>query len=192
ALRALLAGRSPRRRHGAAPARLARLPRRPRPRGRGQGPRRARARPARRRPRARGGRVVVLHRRAAPRRRRQAGGRLRAGRGGARPHHARERARRRPRGRRAGLPRAGARLPGREPVTEGRSMKGETVVVNGDEWTVVDEAPAAALAEMVAALLEDEGFVVMVRGLDLQSDAVSHLGAVNVTATQVLVPKDQA
>lgn len=77
-------------------------------------------------------------------------------------------------------------------MTEGRSMKGETVVVNGDEWTVVDEAPAAALAEMVAALLEDEGFVVMVRGLDLQSDAVSHLGAVNVTATQVLVPKDQA
>jgi len=77
-------------------------------------------------------------------------------------------------------------------VTEARSLKGETVVVNGDEWTVVDEAPAAALAEMVAALLEDEGFVVMVRGLDLQSDAVSHLGATNVTATQVLVPKDQA
>lgn len=77
-------------------------------------------------------------------------------------------------------------------MTEGRSMKGETVVVNGDEWTVVDEAPAAALAEMVAALLEDEGFVVMVRGLDLQSDAVSHLGAVNITATQVLVPKHQA
>src|SRR5690606_10760799 len=71
-------------------------------------------------------------------------------------------------------------------------MKGETVVVNGDEWTVVDEAPAAALAEMVAALLEDEGFVVMVRGLDLQSDAVSHLGAVNITAAQVLVPKHQA
>ncbi len=77
-------------------------------------------------------------------------------------------------------------------MTEGRSMKGETVVVNGDEWTVVDEAPAAALAEMVAALLEEEGFVVMVRGLDLQSDAFSHLGSTNVTATHVLVPKEQA
>ncbi len=77
-------------------------------------------------------------------------------------------------------------------MTEGSSMKGETVVVNGDEWTVVDEAPAAPLAEMVAALLEDEGFVVMVRGLDLQSDAFSHLGSISVTATHVLVPKEQA
>ena len=77
-------------------------------------------------------------------------------------------------------------------MTEGRSMKGETVVVNGDEWTVVDEAPAAALADMVAALLEEEGFVVMVRGLDLQSDAFSHLGSTNITATHVLVPKEQA
>ncbi|HLV12173.1 MAG TPA: DUF2007 domain-containing protein [Trueperaceae bacterium] len=77
-------------------------------------------------------------------------------------------------------------------MTEGRSMKGETVIVNGDEWVVVDEAPAAALADMVAALLEDEGFVVMVRGLDLQSDAFSHLGSTNITATHVLVPKDQA
>ena len=77
-------------------------------------------------------------------------------------------------------------------MTEGSSMKGETVVVNGDEWTVVDEAPAAPLAELVAALLEDEGFVVMVRGLDLQSDAFSHLGSISVTATHVLVPKEQA
>ena len=77
-------------------------------------------------------------------------------------------------------------------MTEGRSLKGEIVVVNGDEWVVVDEAPAALLAEMVAALLEDEGYVVMVRGLDLQSDTFSHLGGTSITATHVLVPRDQA
>ena len=77
-------------------------------------------------------------------------------------------------------------------MTEGRSLKGEIVVVNGDEWVVVDEAPAAPLAEMVAALLEDEGYVVMVRGLDLQSDTFSHLGGTSITATHVLVPREQA
>src|SRR5690606_35423657 len=71
-------------------------------------------------------------------------------------------------------------------------MKGETVVINGDNWTVVDEAPAAPLAEMVAALLEEEGFVVMVRGLDPQSDTFSHLGSTSVTTTFVLVPEAQA
>ena len=71
-------------------------------------------------------------------------------------------------------------------------MKGETVLINGDNWTIVDEAPAAPLAEMVAALLEDEGFVVMVRGLDLQSDTFSHLGSTSVTTTYVLVPEAQA
>ena len=71
-------------------------------------------------------------------------------------------------------------------------MKGETLVVNGDPWTVVDVAPAAPLAEMVAALLEDEGFVVMVRGLDLHSDAISHLGTTSVMTTYVLVPEGQA
>lgn len=71
-------------------------------------------------------------------------------------------------------------------------MKGETMVVNGDRWTVVDVAPAAPLAEMVAALLEDEGFVVMVRGLDLHSDAISHLGTTSVMTTYVLVPEAQA
>lgn len=71
-------------------------------------------------------------------------------------------------------------------------MKGETVLVNGDNWTIVDEAPAAPLAEMVAALLEEEGFVVMVRGLDLHSDTFSHLGSTSVTTTYVLVPEAQA
>lgn len=71
-------------------------------------------------------------------------------------------------------------------------MKGETMVINGDRWTVVDVAPAAPLAEMVAALLEDEGFVVMVRGLDLHSDTISHLGTSSVMTTYVLVPETQA
>ena len=52
--------------------------------------------------------------------------------------------------------------------------------------------PAAPLAEMVAALLEDEGYVVMVRGLDLHSDAISHLGTTSVMTTYVLVPETQA
>src|SRR5690606_28765069 len=63
---------------------------------------------------------------------------------------------------------------------------------NGDPWTVVDVAPAAPLAEMVAALLEDEGFIVMVRGLDMHSDAISHLGSTSVMTTYVLVPEQQA
>ena len=71
-------------------------------------------------------------------------------------------------------------------------MKGETMVINGDRWTVVDVAPAAPLAEMVAALLEDEGYVVMVRGLDLHSDTISHLGTTSVMTTYVLVPEGQA
>lgn len=68
-------------------------------------------------------------------------------------------------------------------------MKGETLVINGDNWTIVDVAPAAPLAEMVAAILEDEGFVVMVRGADLLSDAFSHLGTTSALTSFVLVPE---
>jgi hypothetical protein len=68
-------------------------------------------------------------------------------------------------------------------------MKGTTVTLNGDPWTVVDVAPAAPLAEMVAALLEDEGFVAVVRGVDLLGDALSHLGVGSAGATVVLVPE---
>lgn len=69
--------------------------------------------------------------------------------------------------------------------------KGETVVVNGDRWTVVDEAPAAALAEMVAALLEDEGFVTMVKAPGRQ-DVLSHLGTHSLGTHYVLVPEEAA
>jgi hypothetical protein len=68
-------------------------------------------------------------------------------------------------------------------------MKGTTVTLNGDPWTIVDVAPAAPLAEMVAALLEDEGFVAVVRGFDLLGDALTHLGVGAAGATVVLVPE---
>ena len=71
-------------------------------------------------------------------------------------------------------------------------MKGETRLINGDRWTVVDIAPAAPLAEMVAAILEEEGFVVMTRGVDRVDDAFSHLGAVSAGTTVVLVPEADA
>lgn len=75
---------------------------------------------------------------------------------------------------------------------KGNDMKGETRMINGDLWTIVDLAPAAPLAEMVAAILEEEGFVVMTRGLDRIDDAFSHLGAVSAGATAVLVPDKDA
>ena len=65
-------------------------------------------------------------------------------------------------------------------------------MINGDRWTVVDLAPAAPLAEMVAAILEEEGFVVMTRGVDQVDDAFSHLGAVSAGTTVVLVPEVDA
>ncbi len=71
-------------------------------------------------------------------------------------------------------------------------MKGQTVVINGDRWTVVDVAPAQALAEMVAALLEDEGMVAMVRGDELLTDVFSNLGAGGVGSALVLVPEADA
>jgi malate/lactate dehydrogenase len=71
-------------------------------------------------------------------------------------------------------------------------VKGQTVVINGDRWTVVDVAPAQALAEMVAALLEDEGMVAMVRGGDLLTDVFSNLGASGVGSALVLVPEADA
>lgn len=71
-------------------------------------------------------------------------------------------------------------------------MKGTTITLNGDPWTVVDVAPAEPLAEMVAALLEDEGFVVLVRGIDLLGDALAHLGIGTAGTTIVLVPEASA
>lgn len=71
-------------------------------------------------------------------------------------------------------------------------LKGTVVTLNGDPWTVVDVAPAEPLAEMVAAILEDEGIVAVVRGADPLDDVYSHLGGSRVGTTLVLVPEGEA
>ena len=71
-------------------------------------------------------------------------------------------------------------------------MKGDTVRLNGDLWTVVDVAPAEPLAEMVAAILEEENFTVVVRGIDLLADVLNTLGSVSSETTLVLVPEGEA
>ena len=71
-------------------------------------------------------------------------------------------------------------------------MKGKTILFNGDPWTVVDVAPAEPLAEMVAALLEDEGYVAVVRGIALLGDTLAHLGVGAAGASVVLVPEADA
>ncbi len=71
-------------------------------------------------------------------------------------------------------------------------LKGSTITLNGDPWTVVDVAPAEQLAEMVAAILEDEGIVSVVRGADPMDDVMSHLGAPRIGTTVVLVPQTDA
>ena len=71
-------------------------------------------------------------------------------------------------------------------------MKGESTRINGDTWTVVDVAPAEPLAEMVAAILEEEGFVTMVRGAGGMADVLTHLGVHTTETTYVLVPEAQA
>lgn len=71
-------------------------------------------------------------------------------------------------------------------------MKGTTVIINGDRWTIVDVAPAAELAEMVAALLEEEGFVTITRGPGFASDALTHLGTHAIGTSYVLVPEPDA
>jgi hypothetical protein len=71
-------------------------------------------------------------------------------------------------------------------------VKGTTILLNGDPWTVVDVAPAEALADMVAALLEDEGYVAVVRGVASLADALAHLGIGPAGATAVLVPEGDA
>ncbi len=71
-------------------------------------------------------------------------------------------------------------------------MKGQTLILNGDSWTIVDVAPAMPLAEMVAALLEEEGFVAQVRGAEMLADVFSHLGSTSAATSYVLVPERDA
>ena len=71
-------------------------------------------------------------------------------------------------------------------------MKGDTLRLNGDLWTVVDVAPAEPLAEMVATILEEEDFTVIVRVAAGMADVLTHLGGVSSETTFVLVPEAQA
>ena len=71
-------------------------------------------------------------------------------------------------------------------------MKGENRTINGDNWTIVDVAPAEPLAEMVAALLEDAGFVTLVRSSDGGGDVFAHLGTPGIGVSVVLVPEESA
>ncbi|TVR92719.1 MAG: hypothetical protein EA416_06745 [Trueperaceae bacterium] len=71
-------------------------------------------------------------------------------------------------------------------------MKGTEIILNGDRWTVVDVAPAMPLADMVAALLEDEGFVATVRVAAGVPDVLTHLGVTDSGTTVVLVPSVDA
>lgn len=71
-------------------------------------------------------------------------------------------------------------------------MNGETMLVNGDRWTIVDTAPGPELAEMVAVILEEEGFPVMTRGASIVGDALTHMGTASLNTTYVLVPEADA
>jgi hypothetical protein len=71
-------------------------------------------------------------------------------------------------------------------------VKGTSILLSGDRWTIVDVAPAAPLAEMVAALLEEEGFVAQTRGLEALADALTHLGTLTAGVTVVIVPEREA
>ncbi|MEX2502204.1 MAG: hypothetical protein WD336_07495, partial [Trueperaceae bacterium] len=71
-------------------------------------------------------------------------------------------------------------------------LLGAVILLNGDRWTVVDVAPAEPLAEMTAAILEEEGFVAVVRPADPLDDVYAHLGASRVGTTVVLVPEQDA
>ena len=77
-------------------------------------------------------------------------------------------------------------------TVKGNTVKGNTVRLNGDLWTVVDVAPAEPLAEMVATILEEEGFTVVVRVAVGMADVLTHLGGVSSETTLVLVPEGQA
>lgn len=68
-------------------------------------------------------------------------------------------------------------------------MKGEKILINGDIWSIVDVAPAAELADMVAVILEEEGFPVLVRGVDNLTDIFTHMGTTSLGTTYVLVPE---
>ena len=71
------------------------------------------------------------------------------------------------------------------------NKKGESIRLNGDMWMIVDVAPATELAEMVAVMLEDEGYTCVIKGADMFSSPLSALGVSNLGLSYVLVPEGQ-
>lgn len=69
--------------------------------------------------------------------------------------------------------------------------KGDTRRINGDNWMVVDVAPAPELAEMAAVILQDDGYPTLTRGADIFDDGLKALGAQYRGLTYVLVPEAQ-
>ncbi len=72
------------------------------------------------------------------------------------------------------------------------NQKGDSLRINGDIWTIVDVAPAAELAEMVAVILEEEGLRPRVEGLGIGAGIIQALGANFIGTSFVLVPKHEA
>ena len=69
----------------------------------------------------------------------------------------------------------------------------DTIRLNGEIWSVVDVAPALELAEMVAVILEDEGFPVIIQSGETRTDPLSHLGVQSQLGTSyVLVRKNDS
>ncbi len=63
----------------------------------------------------------------------------------------------------------------------------DTIRINGEIWAVVDVAPALELAEMVAVILEDEGFNMIVKSGEVLSDPLSHLGVQSQLGTSYVL-----
>ncbi len=71
-------------------------------------------------------------------------------------------------------------------------MKGETLLIGGNRWTVVDAAPAEPLAKMVAEILKAEGIPTMVRGPNVVDEVLTTLGSYSLGPVYVLVPETEA
>lgn len=70
-------------------------------------------------------------------------------------------------------------------------QKGDIVQLHGDEWMIVDIAPAPELADMVAVILEEEGFTVERMGDTMGDEVLRALGAQYMGSSYLLVPSAQ-
>jgi hypothetical protein len=70
-------------------------------------------------------------------------------------------------------------------------VRGETLVISGDRWTIVDVAPAVQLAEMVAVILEEEGLSALICTLE-EGETKAPTNTRQVEDNYVLVPEEDA